>query len=102
MPDRPLVPYMRYSKKVWPEVRAENPDSPLWDFGRIIGQLWNNLPPAEKLIYQQEYEAEKVFKLKYTILVRIGLIVLTPRIFCHNFYEHLLVNMLMNKYINLD
>ncbi|KAL7070766.1 hypothetical protein ACQ4LE_009767 [Meloidogyne hapla] len=59
MPDRPLVPYMRYSKKVWQEVRAENPDSPLWDFGRIIGQLWNNLPPAEKLVYQQEYEVEK-------------------------------------------
>nr|CAD2193765.1 unnamed protein product [Meloidogyne enterolobii] len=59
MPDRPLTPYMRYSKKVWPEVRAENPDSPLWDFGRIIGQLWNNLPPAEKLVYQQEYEVEK-------------------------------------------
>lgn len=45
---------------MWPKVRAENPDSPLWDLGKVIGQLWNSASPAEKSIYQQEYEADKV------------------------------------------
>lgn len=61
MPDRPLVPYMRFSKKMWPKVRADHPDRPLWDLGKIIGQLWNNTPTSEKNVYQQEYEQEKVY-----------------------------------------
>jgi hypothetical protein len=51
---------MRFSKKMWPKVRAENPDSPLWDLGKVIGQMWNTAPQTEKSVYQQEYEAEKV------------------------------------------
>lgn len=58
--ERPLVPYMRFSRKMWPKVRNENPDSPLWDIGKMIGQLWRDAPDNEKAVYQQDYEAEKV------------------------------------------
>ncbi|VDD88354.1 unnamed protein product [Enterobius vermicularis] len=58
-PDRPLVPYMRYSRKLWAKVRAEHPDSQLWDIGKIIGHMWRDAPESEKLAYQQEYEIEK-------------------------------------------
>ncbi|VDM62366.1 unnamed protein product [Angiostrongylus costaricensis] len=59
-PDRPLVPYMRYSRKMWSKVRAENPDAQLWDIGKIIGQMWRDISDADKAIYQHEYEIEKV------------------------------------------
>ncbi|KAL3096530.1 hypothetical protein niasHT_028943 [Heterodera trifolii] len=60
LPDRPLVPYMRFSKKTWPKVRAEKPDVPLWELGKIIGHLWNNISPAEKAMYNHEYEQDKI------------------------------------------
>ncbi|EPB77951.1 HMG box [Ancylostoma ceylanicum] len=59
-PDRPLVPYMRYSRKMWSKVRAENPDAQLWDIGKIIGQMWRDISDADKAVYQHEYEIEKV------------------------------------------
>uniref|UniRef100_A0A7I4YGL7 HMG box domain-containing protein n=1 Tax=Haemonchus contortus TaxID=6289 RepID=A0A7I4YGL7_HAECO len=59
-PDRPLVPYMRYSGKCGPKVRAENPDAQLWDIGKIIGQMWRDISDADKAVYQHEYEIEKV------------------------------------------
>ncbi|KAI1726981.1 HMG (high mobility group) box domain-containing protein [Ditylenchus destructor] len=59
-PERPLVPYMRFSRKMWPKVRNENPDSPLWDIGKMIGQLWRDALDNEKAVYQLDYEAEKV------------------------------------------
>ncbi|VDN55026.1 unnamed protein product [Dracunculus medinensis] len=58
-PERPLVPYMRFSRKMWAKVRAENPESQLWDIGKVIGQMWRDAPETEKLAYQQEYEIEK-------------------------------------------
>uniref|UniRef100_F1KVC7 SWI/SNF-related matrix-associated actin-dependent regulator chromatin subfamily E member 1 n=1 Tax=Ascaris suum TaxID=6253 RepID=F1KVC7_ASCSU len=58
-PDRPLVPYMRFSRKMWAKVRSEHPDSQLWDIGKVIGQMWRDAPESEKAIYQQEYEIEK-------------------------------------------
>lgn len=58
-PDRPLVPYMRFSRKMWAKVRADHPDAQLWDIGKVIGQLWRDAPDSEKAIYQQEYEIEK-------------------------------------------
>lgn len=54
------MPYMRYSRKVWPKVRADNPDVQLLEIGKIIGQMWREVSDAEKSIYQQEYELDKV------------------------------------------
>ncbi|CAB3402567.1 unnamed protein product [Caenorhabditis bovis] len=58
-PERPLQPYMRYSRKMWPRVRAENPEAQLWDIGKIIGKMWSETTDAERSIYQHEYELEK-------------------------------------------
>nr|AAW25123.1 SJCHGC08108 protein [Schistosoma japonicum] len=66
-PEKPLMPYMRYSRKVWEQVKNSNPHLKLWEVGKIIGQMWRELPDDEKILYVEEYDAEKT---QYTELLR--------------------------------
>jgi hypothetical protein len=59
-PEKPLMPYMRYSRKVWDNVKAANPELKLWNIGKMIGQMWRELPDSDKQSFIEEYDVEKV------------------------------------------
>jgi len=58
-PEKPLMPYLRYSKKVWDDVKASEPELRLSQIGKMIGRMWHELPSTDKQIYVDEYESEK-------------------------------------------
>lgn len=59
-PEKPVLPFMRYSKKVWDQVKAAHPDAKAGDIGKIVGQMWRELGDADKQEFIAEYENAKV------------------------------------------
>lgn len=70
-PNLPPTPYMRFSKANMEKLLEYYPDSKAWNVGRLMGQLWRELPEKEKLPYFDAYKAaktdfDKKFKSFYT------------------------------------
>ena len=53
-PERPLQPYMRYSKENFEKVKAENQDLKLQDISRILGARWKALNDKDKQVSNSE------------------------------------------------
>ena len=60
IPEPPLNPYMRFSRKNWNKARQENVERPLWDISRIVAQMWKDLSEGERNEYQQQYEHDRM------------------------------------------
>ena len=69
-PERPLLPYQRYSKKVWDSVKAKNPEAMLWEIGKAIGVMWKDLSDNDRQEYIIEFENEKVFEISHFTLLK--------------------------------
>lgn len=46
-------------------MKADNLNLKLWQIGKIIGQMWRELPASDKQQFVEEYEMEKV---KYCVV----------------------------------
>lgn len=42
------------------EVRRDNPETRMVDISRMIGEMWNNLDPKEKEVYELAYRKNKL------------------------------------------
>uniref|UniRef100_A0A7E4W3C6 HMG box domain-containing protein n=1 Tax=Panagrellus redivivus TaxID=6233 RepID=A0A7E4W3C6_PANRE len=60
IPDAPMSPYMRFSKKNWNKIRVENGDRPLWEVSKMVAEQWRQLSEAERNEYHLSYEHERV------------------------------------------
>ena len=54
------MPYMRYSRKVWDEVKAANQELKLREIDKIVYQMWQDLPNGDKEKFIEEYKTEKI------------------------------------------
>ena len=54
------MPYMRYSRKVWDEVKAANQELKLREIDKIVYQMWQDLPNGDKEEFIEEYKTEKI------------------------------------------
>uniref|UniRef100_A0A0N4ZFE4 HMG box domain-containing protein n=1 Tax=Parastrongyloides trichosuri TaxID=131310 RepID=A0A0N4ZFE4_PARTI len=59
VPEKPIVPELRYKKKYFPLLRNENPSLPVWEISDILSKKWEEIDDGERMIYYQEYEREK-------------------------------------------
>ncbi|OAF70581.1 hypothetical protein A3Q56_01628 [Intoshia linei] len=58
-PKRPLTPYMRFSKSMWPSVKSTHQDLTVCEIGSTIGKMWRGLTDVEKKVYNDGFLEEK-------------------------------------------
>lgn len=52
-PDKPLMPYVRYNKKMWDKLRGDgNSELKLWDISRMIGSKWREMSDEDKQVHR--------------------------------------------------
>jgi SWI/SNF-related matrix-associated actin-dependent regulator of chromatin subfamily E protein 1 len=60
LPEKPMSPFMRYTRKLWDSVKASHPEAKSWEIGQIIGQMWRDISDMERQEFIAEYEFAKV------------------------------------------
>ena len=63
-PKRPITPFFRFRKEVYPEVKAENPRMKQVLISKLIAERWQSLSPNERNIYHEQYVDENARYLK--------------------------------------
>ncbi|XP_055329312.1 uncharacterized protein LOC129581990 [Paramacrobiotus metropolitanus] len=58
-PEKPLIPYLRFSKNIWETVKKDHPGTPFAEIGRIIGEQWRTCPEDVKQKYMDDYNRDK-------------------------------------------
>ncbi len=59
-PEKPMSPFMRFTRKVWDSVKSAHPEAKSWEVGKIIGKMWRELNEGERQDYIADYEIAKV------------------------------------------
>ena len=70
-PEKPISPFMRYTRKVLDSVKASHSEAKPFEIGKIISQMWRDLSDIERQEFIVEYELAKVslFFLFFFILL---------------------------------
>lgn len=61
------MPYMRFTKQVWDQVRDQYPHMKVWEISKVIGSMWKTLDDKEKQVYMDAFEVDKVCLLYFCL-----------------------------------
>ena len=63
-PDKPLMPYVRYNKKMWDKLRGDgNSELKLWDISRMIGSKWREMSDEDKQVHKNIYIPDSQYRV---------------------------------------
>jgi len=58
-PKRPMSAFLKFSQTRRQRVKKENPDMSNTDVSRLLGEMWRNASPKEKVPYREQEERER-------------------------------------------
>ncbi|KAK6935498.1 High mobility group box domain, partial [Dillenia turbinata] len=61
---RPALPYARWCKDHWAEVKKANPEAEFKEISNMLGAKWKTISEEEKKPYEEKYQAEKEIYLE--------------------------------------